>query len=128
MKSVKFTVNFYQFFRRSREGAWIEILMIGTASTNMHCRSREGAWIEIFKVPEGVTKVTVAPVRERGLKCRRIVDGGILALSRSREGAWIEIHPKYTQKYKNQCRSREGAWIEIAVAAGKTLYTGWSLP
>ena len=92
----------------------------------------------------------VAPVRERGLKCRRIVDGGILALSRSREGAWIEIHPKYTQKYKNQCRSREGAWIEIteyeeivgsaysrsregawieiAVAAGKTLYTGWSLP
>ena len=58
----------------------------------------------------------VAPVRERGLKCRRIVDGGILALSRSREGAWIEIYSYTRQAFINDGRSREGAWIEMLIS------------
>ena len=33
-------------------------------------RSRKGAWIEIKKVLGRILKITVAPVRERGLKYR----------------------------------------------------------
>ena len=33
--------------RRSREGAWIEIISIKALSTEPSGRSREGAWIEI---------------------------------------------------------------------------------
>ena len=36
-------------FSRSREGAWIEISIIGGALSNSAGRSREGAWIEIKK-------------------------------------------------------------------------------
>ena len=54
-------------------------------------RSREGAWIEIIVHPDHYPMtLTVAPVRERGLKyqdtSKRSPHG-----SRSREGAWIEI-------------------------------------
>ena len=38
---------------------------IGNAMT---CRSREGAWIEIEPLFDVVLDMTVAPVRERGLK------------------------------------------------------------
>ena len=53
-------------------------------------RSREGAWIEIIAVDRPFSGQDVAPVRERGLKCEPIVrmTNGV---SRSREGAWIEI-------------------------------------
>ena len=55
--------------RRSREGAWIEmVIKRDTLSTDMR-RSREGAWIEIA--------------------LRRWRNFG--RMGRSREGAWIEI-------------------------------------
>ena len=53
---------------RSREGAWIEILLTEKEGYKMKSRSREGAWIEIDNgVGAGVTN-SVAPARERGLK------------------------------------------------------------
>ena len=54
---------------RSREGAWIEIKRLFTATADKIGRSREGAWIEI-------------PVTG---------DQRIWSSGRSREGAWIEI-------------------------------------
>ena len=58
---------------------------------NLFRRSREGAWIEIpcttVNIPK---KYKVAPVRERGLKFDYILKSE-LANGRSREGAWIEI-------------------------------------
>ena len=38
-----------------------------------------------------IVRRVVAPVRERGLKCRRIICACLVAVSRSRKGAWIEI-------------------------------------
>ena len=55
-------------------------------------RSREGAWIEILKAAVHLSIMVVAPVRERGLKLKYsmyISD----CKCRSREGAWIEMHP-----------------------------------
>ena len=77
--------------RRSREGAWIEILYASDIFLSLASRSREGAWIEIIVHPDHYPMtLTVAPVRERGLKyqdtSKRSPHG-----SRSREGAWIEI-------------------------------------
>ena len=53
-------------------------------------RSRKGAWIEIFSAVIHEAKITVAPVRERGLKCPDLIVGE-LVIGRSRKGAWIEI-------------------------------------
>ena len=54
---------------RSREGAWIEIVLIGSFGMNGSGRSREGAWIEIAKAANRQASIA----------------------GRSREGAWIEI-------------------------------------
>ena len=54
---------------RSREGAWIEILLRFTVRLPSARRSREGAWIEILEDFGGKRIQHVAPVRERGLKC-----------------------------------------------------------
>ena len=53
---------------RSREGAWIEIKSCLGLSVRHFGRSREGAWIEIENYYDNATYITVAPVRERGLK------------------------------------------------------------
>ena len=54
--------------RRSREGAWIEMLAVVYFAFCNAGRSREGAWIEMF-LPCAVRSVLlVAPARERGLK------------------------------------------------------------
>ena len=53
-------------------------------------RSREGAWIEIDVLKCMICKALVAPVRERGLKFIRHIDN-VETIRRSREGAWIEI-------------------------------------
>ena len=55
--------------RRSREGAWIEILIFGDIWSYTTSRSREGAWIEI----------------------KNQWFHNINTDRRSREGAWIEI-------------------------------------
>ncbi len=34
--------------RRSRKGAWIEMVYIGATDTLLLGRSRKGAWIEMF--------------------------------------------------------------------------------
>ncbi len=36
------------------------------------CRSREGAWIEMRRDFKFYNENTVAPVRERGLKCKEV--------------------------------------------------------
>ena len=54
-------------------------------------RSREGAWIEILKNRISRTKHFVAPARERGLKLEAVGVYVNPKQCRSREGAWIEI-------------------------------------
>ena len=55
------------------------------------CRSRKGAWIEIQNVAARFENQSVAPVRERGLKCAIAKQDTQMNKSRSRKGAWIEI-------------------------------------
>ena len=57
-------------------------------------RSREGAWIEILKPGIGADYFGVAPVRERGLKSNANGKYELSNFGRSREGAWIEITAK----------------------------------
>ena len=61
--------------------------------TGIERRSREGAWIEIILHRRPPPGLRVAPARERGLKC--LYARCLLAITccRSREGAWIEISP-----------------------------------
>ena len=54
--------------RRSREGAWIEMLYPNDNLNTDHSRSREGAWIEIRTEKKDDDDDWVAPARERGLK------------------------------------------------------------
>ena len=57
---------------RSREGAWIEIALSANYNLGEGGRSREGAWIEILSGQAGIScLLSVAPVRERGLKYPR---------------------------------------------------------
>ena len=55
-------------YRRSREGAWIEICAYVARYVTKKRRSREGAWIEIYERGLSNDVYFVAPVRERGLK------------------------------------------------------------
>ena len=59
---------------------------------NRRRRSREGAWIEILLVSILILTLMVAPARERGLKFPPTLPQ-LRGESRSREGAWIEIRP-----------------------------------
>ena len=60
---------FFKRLRRSREGAWIEIVNGASALSANYSRSREGAWIEIYQRDVVMpAQAAVAPVRERGLK------------------------------------------------------------
>ena len=54
-------------------------------------RSREGAWIEILLLNGNLFVPLVAPARERGLKFHYIAKEEEKERGRSREGAWIEI-------------------------------------
>ena len=77
-------------------------------------RSREGAWIEIRNKDYKDLGLSVAPARERGLKCNTAQAYAYINRCRSREGAWIEIHVlSLAMILVTCCRSREGAWIEI---------------
>ena len=53
---------------RSREGAWIEIVLGSNSAKKQAGRSREGAWIEIRFRRALWRLLRVAPARERGLK------------------------------------------------------------
>ena len=76
-------------------------------------RSREGAWIEMLAAALHTANAGVAPARERGLKWFTLAQL-IRSYSRSREGAWIEILYVMTCTGGGIGRSREGAWIEMA--------------
>ena len=113
LKLLKNFLKVRQKQRRSREGAWIEIVDFEVDEKIANCRSREGAWIEIWHLAQKFDNLPVAPVRERGLKSRSkfnrshglkvapVRERGLKCplqkliptniLSRSREGAWIEI-------------------------------------
>ena len=82
----------------------------------LYCRSREGAWIEMYIIYYDGRQTTVAPARERGLKCTEDDEVDIDTICRSREGAWIEIFLSHNSSITIMRRSREGAWIEIQVA------------
>ena len=60
---------------RSRKGAWIEIRDQWNYMQSNARRSRKGAWIEIYKTKLIEKGVSVAPVRERGLKFGYIGEG-----------------------------------------------------
>ena len=76
-------------------------------------RSREGAWIEIHKVNAWLIKLSVAPVRERGLKSTqalREIQNELVAPVRERG---LKFGYNNQSKAIQQGRSREGAWIEM---------------
>ena len=60
-------------YRRSREGAWIEIYGAHGIGFDNYGRSREGAWIEIALTLATRLQAVVAPARERGLKLQSII-------------------------------------------------------
>ena len=60
--------HYAAYSSRSREGAWIEIIKSMLTLWQRAGRSREGAWIEIIINVISGCVITVAPVRERGLK------------------------------------------------------------
>ena len=73
--------------RRSREGAWIEMLLSTAFRVSSDSRSREGAWIEIVEWPCRGFLTYVAPARDRGLKlklCYSIYNKNIVAPARER--------------------------------------------
>ena len=90
---------------RSREGAWIEMLVYTIPNGIAARRSREGAWIEMAH-----------PCRY----CTALA-------SRSREGAWIEMVYIGATDTLLLGRSREGAWIEM-MACVKACWMPQSLP
>ena len=69
MKCIQLRPSVCKSERRSREGAWIEIVLVSILILILMGRSREGAWIEILFLPSYMR----------------------LSERRSREGAWIEI-------------------------------------
>ena len=79
-----------QQHRRSRKGAWIEMTASEILNISSLSRSRKGAWIEMPIAYIIFTLLSVAPVRERGLKST-LSDEFIQDHRRSRKGAWIEI-------------------------------------
>ena len=50
LKYVSCKYKYYIYRRRSREGAWIEIITLQQKVSMSFGRSREGAWIEIGKI------------------------------------------------------------------------------
>ena len=112
-------------------------------------RSREGAWIEILLNLPVLLPILVAPVRERGLKYLILKNHLKKKKGRSREGAWIEIGLRIAKKSTkivapvrerglkflgfqpftiNHSRSRKGAWIEINSPKYISTKSSWSLP
>ena len=63
--------------------------------------------------------MSVAPVRERGLKHQYIISID-KSTSRSRKGAWIETVVLPVSLRSSVRRSRKGAWIETTPSKAKS--------
>ncbi len=81
---------------RERGLKWVQA---AAAVVLLDGRSREGAWIEILIFFDLPPAGTVAPARERGLKSALLLRIGP-ATRRSREGAWIEISKRRYYVYR----------------------------
>ena len=98
--------------RRSREGAWIEIILMAQQYADIAVAPARERGLKFLAGIADIATAHVAPARERGLKsCGQCL--GCRLDSRSREGAWIEIVSIIADFALSCCRSREGAWIEI---------------
>ena len=71
MKSFWYLNYLLITYGRSRKGAWIEIFAGAVHVTTVYGRSRKGAWIEMAVTKKLLHVQSVAPARERGLKCVR---------------------------------------------------------
>ena len=80
--------------RRSREGAWIEMLERHYWRTDTFVAPVRERGLKFIAERCLLIIITVAPVRERGLKCRKWSYRQKSGQSRSREGAWIEMARK----------------------------------
>ena len=97
---------------RSREGAWIEIVVSASKNSGQSVAPVRERGLKLLSKPRMCLTLSVAPVRERGLKyVKLLADSNYLG--RSREGAWIEIAWATHTVQKAAGRSREGAWIEM---------------
>ena len=76
------------------------------------CRSREGAWIEIPRQRFIKIRRSVAPARERGLKCGRLEAKEKVKLVAPARERGLKSSKNASNVFLNG-RSREGAWIEI---------------
>ena len=75
---------------RSREGAWIEILLPELEQVLPCVAPARERGLKLYLYQAGTNFVRVAPARERGLKYPDLLFR-LFHLCRSREGAWIEI-------------------------------------
>ena len=102
------------FLSRSREGAWIEIMVLRYATILWPVAPARERGLKYYHICRYETCPRVAPAREHGLKsiCPHVL---LIYLRRSREGAWIEMPGDVLRLFLRGCRSREGAWIEIHI-------------
>ena len=77
--------------RRSREGAWIEILVKYYRRANPLVAPARERGLKFLTWVRQLQQHQVAPARERGLKSISLTRYGAMVIGRSREGAWIEI-------------------------------------
>ena len=112
LKSL-YILLFRSLQRRSRKGAWIEIMVLKTFVSMEKGRSRKGAWIEMFLIVSCPAKLSVAPVRERGLKLLVLMIHQLCNMVAPVRERGLKLHYIAKDTRKNRCRSRKGAWIEI---------------
>ena len=87
-------------------GAWIEILLRYTKSTNVHASLPvRGAWIEIASILALSANNVSLPVRGAWIEINLYSDLVALVKSLPVRGAWIEISRPYSAKFAGMRRS-----------------------